>query len=71
MPELVLVSEPGLEAMADLGIAMAQAIADVQDRGGAVLWLVETVGAPAARFVEADQVFRFGDRGFVPARRTP
>ena len=71
MPELVLVSEPGLEAMADLGIAMAQAIAEVQDRGGAVLWLVDAIGAPAARFVSTDQVFRFGDRGFVPARRTP
>lgn len=70
MPELVLISDPALEAMADLGIAMAQSIAEVQDRGGAVLWLVDAIGAPAAGFVRADQVYRFGDRGFVPARRT-
>lgn len=70
-PELVLVSDSTLEGMAELGIAMAQAIAEVQDRGGAVLWLVDTVEAPAAHFVRADQTFRFGERGFVPARRTP
>lgn len=70
MPELVLIRDPALEAMAELGIAMAQSVAEVQDRGGAVLWLGDAIGAPAAGFVGAAQLFRFGDRGFIPARRT-
>lgn len=70
-PDLVLISDDTLEGTAELGIAMAQSIAEVQNRGGAVLWIVESMSAPVARFVRADQAFRFDDRGFVAARRTP
>jgi len=68
-PDLVIVADASLELMGELGVAMAQAIGEVQDRGGAVLWLVESVAAPAARFVAASHVVRLGDRGLVPARR--
>ena len=68
-PELVLIADPALDGMADLAMALAQAIGAVQDRGGAVLWLVGSANAPAARFVAADRVLRLGDRGLGPARR--
>jgi hypothetical protein len=57
--------------MAVLGVAMAQAIAAVQDRGGAVLWIIGPEGALAARFVQPGQALRLGDRGLTPARRNP
>jgi len=68
-PELVLIADPALDRMADLGQSLAQAIAAVLDRSGAVLWLVGSANAPAARFVAPDQVLRLGDRGLGPARR--
>ena len=42
--------------MADLGLPLVQSIGEVQDRGGAVLWLIDSLAAPAARFVTADPV---------------
>jgi hypothetical protein len=48
---------------------MAQALAAVQDRGGAAIWVTDYAGVPAARFVAADHVLRLGDRGLVAARR--
>jgi len=68
-PEFVLIADAAIEDMADLGVSMAQAIGSVRDRGGAVLWLVGSVTAPAARFVSADHVLRLGERGLSPARR--
>lgn len=70
-PHLVLIQDPTLDATPALGVAMAQAIVAVQDRGGAVLWIAGTEGTSAARYVEADQMLRLGDRGLVPARRGP
>lgn len=69
MPELVLIADPSIDAMGELGEALAQAIGAVQDRGGAVLWLISSLAAPAARFVAADHVLRLDDRGLVPVRR--
>jgi phospholipid/cholesterol/gamma-HCH transport system ATP-binding protein len=68
-PEFVLIADPDIERMAPLGVAIAQAIGTVQNRGGGVLWLVDSLAAPAARFVSADHVLRLGDRGLVRARR--
>lgn len=69
MPDFVLIADPMVETLAELGVAMAQAIGAVQDRGGAVLWLVGSMAAPATRFVAADHVLRLGERGFAPAWR--
>jgi len=68
-PEFVLIADSSIEAMDDLGVALAQSIGAVQDRGGAVLWLTSSIAAPAVRFVAADHVLRLGDRGLVPVRR--
>ena len=68
-PEFVLIADPSLEAMGELGWPLAQAIGAVQDRGGAVLWLMSSMTAPAARFVAADHVLRLDDRGLAPVRR--
>jgi phospholipid/cholesterol/gamma-HCH transport system ATP-binding protein len=68
-PEFVLIADPALESMADLGTPIAQAIGAVHDRGGAVLWLRKSRNAPAARYVTADQVWRLGDRGLTRDRR--
>jgi phospholipid/cholesterol/gamma-HCH transport system ATP-binding protein len=70
-PEFVLIADQALESMADLGTPLAQAIGAVHDRGGAVLWLLSSRSAPAARYVTADQVWRLGDRGLTRARRLP
>jgi phospholipid/cholesterol/gamma-HCH transport system ATP-binding protein len=67
-PEFVLIADPVLESLADLGTPLAQAIGAVQDRGGAVLWLRSARSAPAARYVTADQVWRLDDRGLTRAR---
>jgi len=58
-----------LGQIAELGVAMAQALTAVQDRGGAALWIAESAGVPAARFVAADHVLRLGGHGLVAARR--
>ena len=68
-PEFVLIADHSVEAMDELGVALAQAIVAVQDRGGAVLWLMNSISAPAARFVAADHVLRLDDRGLAPVRR--
>jgi phospholipid/cholesterol/gamma-HCH transport system ATP-binding protein len=68
-PEFVLIADPSVEAMGELGVALAQAIGAVQDRGGAVLWLMSSLAAPAARFVAADHVLRLDDRGLAPVRK--
>ena len=68
-PELVLIADPALESMAELGTPIAQAIGAVHDRGGAVLWLLHAHGAPAARYVNPDHVWRLDDRGLTRARR--
>jgi phospholipid/cholesterol/gamma-HCH transport system ATP-binding protein len=70
-PEFVLIADPSIEVMDELGVALAQAIGMVQDRGGAVLWLVNSVDALAARFVAADRVLRLDERGLAPLRRHP
>jgi phospholipid/cholesterol/gamma-HCH transport system ATP-binding protein len=69
-PELVLIADPALESMTDLGTPIAQAIGAVHDRGGAVLWLRSARNAPAARYVSADQVWRLDDRGLTRMRRS-
>ncbi|MBN9089962.1 MAG: hypothetical protein J0J01_23885 [Reyranella sp.] len=70
-PELVLIADPTLEGMAELGLPLAQAIGAVRDRGGAVLWLLGSLAAPAARFVAADHILRLTERGLVRAGRGP
>jgi phospholipid/cholesterol/gamma-HCH transport system ATP-binding protein len=70
-PELVLIADAAVDGMAQLGVALAQSIGAVQDRGGSVLWLVDALGAPAARFVSADHVLHLGDRGLGRARSGP
>ena len=64
-----MIHDEALGKIAELAVAMAQALAAVQDRGGAALWITESVGVPAARFVAADHVLRLGGRGLVAARR--
>jgi phospholipid/cholesterol/gamma-HCH transport system ATP-binding protein len=68
-PDLIVVQDQRLDATAELAAPMAQAIAETQDRGGTVLWITESLAAQAARFVQADQVFRLGDQGLVRVRR--
>ena len=70
-PELVVIRDRLLEGMAELGTPMAQAIGGVQDRGGAVLWLLRSLAAPAARSVAADHVLRLRDRSLAPMGRRP
>jgi phospholipid/cholesterol/gamma-HCH transport system ATP-binding protein len=70
-PEFVLIADPALESMTELGTPIAQAIGAVHDRGGAVLWLLNAASAPAARYVTADHVWRLDDRGLTRARRRP
>jgi len=70
-PEFVLIADPALESMDELGTPLAQAIGAVHDRGGAVLWLLNTPGAPAARYVTPDHVWRLDDRGFTRGGRRP
>jgi len=65
----VLIADPALESMTELGTPLAQAIGAVHDRGGAVLWLLHARNAPAARYVTADHVWRLDDRGLTRARR--
>jgi len=67
-PEFVLIADPSIEVMGELGVALAQAIGTVQDRGGAVLWLMNSIAAPAARFVDADRVLRLDERGLTLVR---
>ena len=70
LPELVIVQDPALDDMTALGVAMAQAVAAVQDHGGGVLWITGAVSAVAARYVRADHVLRLGEKGLVPVRRS-
>jgi phospholipid/cholesterol/gamma-HCH transport system ATP-binding protein len=68
-PDFVLIADLSVELMDELGVALAQAIGAVQDRGGAVLWLMNSIAAPAARFVTADHMLRLGDRGLAAVQR--
>lgn len=68
-PDLVLIADPTLERTAELALPLAHAIREVQDRGGAVLWIVESIGAPAARYVMPQHALRYGDRGLVSLQR--
>ena len=68
-PDLVVIHDETLGQIAELAVAVAQALAAVQDRGGAAIWIAESASVPAARFVAADHVLRFGDHGLVAARR--
>lgn len=68
-PDLIVVQDQVLEGTADLAVPMAQAIAEARDRGATVLWIVESLAADAVRFVQAEQVFRLGDRSLVRVRR--
>jgi phospholipid/cholesterol/gamma-HCH transport system ATP-binding protein len=67
-PDLVVVQDQAVEENADLALPMAQAIAAAAGRGGAVLWIVASLAAQAARLVQADQVLRLEGRGLVRAR---
>jgi phospholipid/cholesterol/gamma-HCH transport system ATP-binding protein len=69
-PDLVVIHDPMLDGMDVLAVALTQAVASVLDRGGAVIWIVASASAPAARYVQPDQALRLGDRGLVPMRRS-
>jgi phospholipid/cholesterol/gamma-HCH transport system ATP-binding protein len=69
-PEFVVIADPTIEVMAELALPLAQAIATVQDRGGAVLWLITSLTAPAARFVTPDHLLRFAERRLVRAGKS-
>ena len=69
-PEFVVIADPTVEAMSELALPLAQSIATVQDRGGAVLWLLTSLAAPAARFVRATHVLRFAERRLVRVERS-
>jgi phospholipid/cholesterol/gamma-HCH transport system ATP-binding protein len=70
-PEFVLIADRPLEAMPELALPLAQAIGSIQDRGGAVLWLMDSLSAPAARFVKSDHILRLTARGLVRTGRRP
>lgn len=70
-PELVVIADRAMDGIPELATAMAQAIGEVLERGGAVLWMVESFAAPAARLVAADHALRLRDRSLSPARRRP
>ena len=69
-PDLIVVQDHMLDQTSELAVPMAQAIAAALDRGGTVLWITASLAAQAAQFVRTDQVFRLGDSGFVPVRRS-
>lgn len=68
-PEFVLIADGALERTEELALPLAHAIREVQDRGGAVLWILESIAAPAARFVMPQHALRYGDRGLVSLQR--
>jgi phospholipid/cholesterol/gamma-HCH transport system ATP-binding protein len=68
-PELIVIQDAALDEAADLATPLAQAIALVRERGGTTLWITENLGSLGARFVQADRVFRLGDRGLLVVRR--
>lgn len=68
-PDLVVIVDRAVDSMPELATPMVQAIGTVMDRGGAVLWLVGSLGAAAARFVAADHMLRLRDRNLRPVRR--
>jgi phospholipid/cholesterol/gamma-HCH transport system ATP-binding protein len=69
-PDLVVVQDQALEQTPDLAVPMAQAVSAARDRGAAILWIAASLTAPAAQFVEPDQVLRLSEHGLVPVRRT-
>ena len=68
-PDLVLVHDQALDRASELAIPMAQAIASIRGRGGAVLWITAAAVARAAQFVDIDRVFRLGGTGLIRMRR--
>lgn len=68
-PELVIVLDRLLDQTPELAAPMAQAIAAVVGRGGAVMWITTAPGSQSAQFVEANQVLRLGTTGLIPMRR--
>jgi phospholipid/cholesterol/gamma-HCH transport system ATP-binding protein len=69
-PDLIVVHDQMLDQSAGLAVPMAQAISAACDRGATVLWITTSLAARAAEFVHANHVFRLGDAGLVPARRS-
>lgn len=67
-PDLIVIQDQTIEQIADLALPMAQAISAASGRGGAVLWIVASLAAQAARFIQTDHVFRLEGRGLVRAR---
>ncbi len=67
-PEFVVIADAVVDSMPQLAVPLAQSIGDVRDRGGAVLWLVGSLRAPAARLLAASHVLRLGDRGLTSFR---
>ena len=64
-PDLIVVHDQLLDETSDLAVPMAQAISAARDRGATVLWITASLAAPAARFVQADHLFRLGDQRLV------
>ncbi len=69
-PDLIVVHDQMLDQSAGLAVPMAQAISAACDRGATVLWITTSLAARAAEFVHTNHVFRLGDAGLVPARRS-
>jgi phospholipid/cholesterol/gamma-HCH transport system ATP-binding protein len=69
-PDLIVVHDQMLDQSAGLAVPMAQAISAACDRGATVLWITTSLAARAAEFVRTNHVFRLGDAGLVPARRS-
>jgi len=69
-PDLIVVQDHLLDQTSELAVPMAQAISAARDRGATVLWITASLAAQAVQFVQADHLFRLGDSGLVPVRRS-
>ena len=69
-PDLIVVQDHLLDQTAELAVPMAQAISAARHRGATVLWITASLAAQAVQFVQADHLFRLGDSGLVPVRRS-
>jgi phospholipid/cholesterol/gamma-HCH transport system ATP-binding protein len=69
-PDLIVVQDHMLDQTSELAVPMAQAVSAARDRGATVLWITANLAAQAAQFVQADHLFRLGDSGLVPVRRS-
>jgi phospholipid/cholesterol/gamma-HCH transport system ATP-binding protein len=68
-PDLIVVQDPLVDQSSELAVPMAQAIAAARDRGATVLWIIASLAAQAAQFVQPDHAFRLGDHGLVRVGR--